>query len=147
MADGSITACQGIVTVRIIIQRHSFTVRAYVVSMNDSFDLVLGQRWLLEHRAVLDFDRQTLTLKKGNTTCTIRAPKGKVSYEKPEPQRAVRPLSASAVVKHVKGVRIPVLRQTRKPLQHLQHLPNTRRETALKQHARIGSKSNLPIGS
>jgi hypothetical protein len=47
LADGTLTNCLGQVTLQIKIQSHSFVVNAFVVDMNDAFDLVLGQQWLV----------------------------------------------------------------------------------------------------
>jgi predicted aspartyl protease len=110
MADGSISNCSGVATVRITIQKHTFTVRAYVVTMNEAFDLILGQQWLIDHRAVIDYERQTLTLKKGNTACTLRAPKTKTDYADRK-QPPSKPLSAAAVSRHLrKGGKVYELR-------------------------------------
>jgi hypothetical protein len=75
MADGSNAVCEGQVSVRIKMQRHTFPVRAFVVDMNDSFDLILGQQCgLHDHKAIIDFRRESITLAKGRTACTLTAP-------------------------------------------------------------------------
>ena len=100
LADGTVTACLGLAHVRVKIQSHTFAVTAFVLDMNDNFDLVLGQQWLKDHRAVIDFDRQTVALRKGNTSCTLRTPKNKVSYA--QTATTAKPVTAAAVAKHLR---------------------------------------------
>ena len=50
--------------------------------MNDNFDLVLGQQWLVEHRAVIDYASETVTLKKATKSVTLHSQTAKVSYAK-----------------------------------------------------------------
>jgi RNase H-like domain found in reverse transcriptase/Reverse transcriptase (RNA-dependent DNA polymerase)/Integrase zinc binding domain/Chromo (CHRromatin Organisation MOdifier) domain/Integrase core domain/Aspartyl protease/Eukaryotic translation initiation factor 3 subunit G len=104
LADGSLTECLGRVTLRVKIQGNTFTVIALVVDMNDSFDLVLGQQWLLEHRAVIDFDRQTVALRTGTTSCTLRTPRHKASFARSESSDPTtrKPVAAMAVARHMR---------------------------------------------
>jgi Retroviral aspartyl protease len=67
MTDGSITACQGTAAVRVKVQGQTFRVTAYVVKMSNYFYLVLGQQWLMAHKAMLHYVRQSLTLRKGSS--------------------------------------------------------------------------------
>jgi hypothetical protein len=106
MADGSHATCEGQVTVRIRLQRHTFTVRAFVVDMNDSFDLILGQQWLHDHKAIIDYRRESPTLAKGRTACTLHAP-SKVPLHHPQcsakkKQATSKPISVAAVAKHMR---------------------------------------------
>jgi RNase H-like domain found in reverse transcriptase/Reverse transcriptase (RNA-dependent DNA polymerase)/Integrase zinc binding domain/Chromo (CHRromatin Organisation MOdifier) domain/Aspartyl protease len=103
LADGSLTECLGRATLRVKIQGHTFTVMALVVDMNDSFDLVLGQQWLVDHRAVIDFDRQTIALKKGTVSCTLRTPRQKASYARSDSDPTTpKPIAATAVARHAR---------------------------------------------
>ena len=72
--------------------------------MNDEFDLVLGQQWLIEHRAVIDYDRQSIALKKGTKAVTLRAPRGKVNYAQSDASAGVtpRPIQVAAVARHLR---------------------------------------------
>jgi hypothetical protein len=106
MADGSNATCEGQVSVRIKMQRHTFPVRAFVVDMNDSFDLILGQQWLHDHKAIIDFRRESITLAKGRTACTLNAP-SKYPLHQPPPsakrkRTSSKPISVSAVAKHLR---------------------------------------------
>ena len=103
LADGSLTECLGRASLKVKIQSHTFTVMAMVVDMNDTFDLVLGQQWLVDHRAVIDYDRQTIALKRGLTSCTLRTPRQKVSFAQsdsdPTPSK---PVAVAAVARHIR---------------------------------------------
>jgi hypothetical protein len=103
LADGSLTECLGRATLRVKIQGHTFTVMALVVDMNDSFDLVLGQQWLVDHRAVIDFDRQTIALKKGTVSCTLRTPRQKANFARSDSDPTTpKPIAAMAVARHMR---------------------------------------------
>jgi hypothetical protein len=106
MADGSNAVCEGQVSVRIKMQRHTFPVRAFVVDMNDSFDLILGQQWLHDHKAIIDFRRESITLAKGRTACTLTAPSKHPLHQPPpsakKKRASTKPISVSAVAKHMR---------------------------------------------
>ena len=103
LADGTKLRCDGIAVIKMRLQKHTFNVTAYVVDMNDTFDLILGQQWLMQHRAVIDFDRHTVTLKKSDKSVTIRACPAKMSHATPRKSRpASKPLSVSAVARHMR---------------------------------------------
>ena len=100
MANGSVVTCQGQTDIRLKIQGHSFLVRAAVLDMNDSFDLVLGEHFLMEHSAVLDYNHQRITLQKGGSSCTLRTPRQKAQYT-PAVETLKKPVSAAAVRRHI----------------------------------------------
>jgi predicted aspartyl protease len=104
MADGTTASCLGQVSVRIKIQRHTFTVRAFVTDMNDSFDLILGQQWLHDHQAIIDFRRESITLKKGRTACTLIAPSEHAAPHATSRKKKARtkPVSVATVAKHLR---------------------------------------------
>ena len=105
LADGTPTQCIGQTTLRVTIQSHTFTVRAFVVNMNDAFDLILGQQWLKDHRAVIDYDQQTLAVKKGSTSCTLRTPrnsKDNRAQAADTKHRRQKPITAAAVARHLR---------------------------------------------
>jgi hypothetical protein len=73
-ADGHSTAIIGQCLCRIQLQQHSSVTPMYACTLNDNFDIVLGDEWLLKHRAYLDFTNRTCVLQQGAKRVTITAP-------------------------------------------------------------------------
>jgi hypothetical protein len=75
-ADGHSTAIIGQCTCKIKLQQHTSVTPVYACALNDSFDVVLGDDWLTEHRAYLDFGSKTCVLQQGQKQVTISSTKG-----------------------------------------------------------------------
>ena len=73
-ADGHTTAIVGQCLCRIQLQQHSSITPMYACTLNDTFDIVLGDDWLLKHKAYLDFANRTCVLRQGTKRVTITAP-------------------------------------------------------------------------
>jgi hypothetical protein len=100
MTGGRIVACQGEATVKLKVQGNTFNVRYAVLPMHDTFDLVLRQQFMKEHRTIKDYNSQRITLQNGQSTCTLTAPRETTSYT-PDAQHAAQPMSTAAVRRHL----------------------------------------------
>ena len=62
LGDGSSVPTLGTVKVKVRFPDFSRTITAVVADLADNFDIILGQAWLKQHKAVLDFEHDTISL-------------------------------------------------------------------------------------
>jgi predicted aspartyl protease len=74
LADGSLAQAKGTVHVKVKLQRHTFMVRALALDMVDDFDVILGEQWLLAHRAVIDYGAKHIILHRSKGVVVLKAP-------------------------------------------------------------------------
>ena len=72
MADGSSIRIVGTVTVPIHIQSYRAKLPCYVMDMTPEYDIVLGDRWLIQNHAVIDYGGQTCSLQQGNRCLVLQ---------------------------------------------------------------------------
>jgi hypothetical protein len=76
MADGvTPLPSSGVAVVHLTIGPYKRAVRCLVVDLPDGVDIILGDPWLKQHKALLDYDRAAVTIRKGNRRITLRARK------------------------------------------------------------------------
>ena len=91
--DGTPLPVHGETTVTIVVKKFKSKVTATVVDLGPHFYLLLGQSWLLRHKAILNYGSMTVTLFKGDKRHIIR-------WDKPPRTgpKKVRPISAKKFV-------------------------------------------------
>ena len=62
MADGSSIKIVGTVTVPVQIQSYRAKLPCYVMDMTPEYDIILGDRWLIQNQAAIDYGEQTCSL-------------------------------------------------------------------------------------
>ena len=67
---------------KINIQGHKFRVKCFVVDMLCEHTLILGERFLLEHKAVLDYGQGTCTLQKEGRKVVLQSQLPKIGYKR-----------------------------------------------------------------
>jgi hypothetical protein len=72
LADGTTAPIQGVCSAHISLQHFRASAELLVVSLDDAYDLILGDAWLQQYGAVLDFGTRNALLKKGTTIHTLR---------------------------------------------------------------------------
>jgi hypothetical protein len=90
MADGEAQMqVYGEAKVHVNIGQYFGTVTCIVVDLPDGFDMILGEPWLVTHKAELRYATKTAVVRKGNKKITIRAsaPDGKPQVPKPVTSR------------------------------------------------------------
>ena len=108
--DGTPLPVHGETTVTIMVKKFKCKVTATVVDLGNNFDLLLGQSWLLRHKAILNYGTMTVTLFKGEKRHVIRLEKPpKKGPTKPRPLSAKKFIAAlrqtgKMLVCHVKEV-------------------------------------------
>ena len=63
MADGSSIRTMGTVTVPVQIQSYWAKLPCYVMDMTPEYDIILGERSLIQNQAVIDYREQTCSLR------------------------------------------------------------------------------------
>ncbi len=71
MPDGSLSPVIGQCKVRGRIQAYQCLVTLLVTDLADHYDVILGESWLLQHSAYLDFDKKSVMLRKGCKRITL----------------------------------------------------------------------------
>ena len=72
LADGSTTTPLGIVKVTVHCQQYRAELTCVVLDLTDEFDLILGDGWLSQHRAVIDYPRECVLLKHKTPPTVLR---------------------------------------------------------------------------
>ena len=90
LADDSSAPILGRVRLRFKLQAFSCTVSCYVTDLCDEFDLILGNSFMVSHRAVLDYSNYTASLRRHGrpytlTPRSILTDRGKFPAQVPEP--------------------------------------------------------------
>ena len=90
LADDSSSPILGKVRLRFKLQSFTSTVTCYVTTLCDEFDLILGNGFMVSHRAVLDYSNFTASLHNHGRLCTltprsILTDKGKPPVQGAEP--------------------------------------------------------------
>lgn len=75
LPDGEPSPVVGKCQVRVRIQAYQCLVTFLVSPLADHFDLILGDSWLLHHKAYLDFVSRCCVLRKGRKRITLSCPK------------------------------------------------------------------------
>ncbi len=83
LADGKTATVAGQTLVKVKLGRYVFKVKAMVADLATNFDLILGQRWLLAHRAVLNYGTKTLDIHRSKQTVTLKAVSLRASAAQP----------------------------------------------------------------
>ena len=73
LADNSESPITGKVQLRIRIQQFSAMVWCYVTDLCADFDVILGNTFLIEHKAILNFERNTVSLTRDGKKCILKA--------------------------------------------------------------------------
>jgi hypothetical protein len=71
-ATGQVGAILGTCTAPIRIQQYRGKVSLLVCKLSSAFDVVLGDTWLVQHNACLDYADKSCVLRKGTTRITLR---------------------------------------------------------------------------
>ena len=72
MADGSSIRTVGTVIVPVQIQSYRAKLPCYVMGMTPEYDIILGDRWLIQNQAVIDYGEQTCSLRQGNRRLVLQ---------------------------------------------------------------------------
>ena len=96
--DGTPLKAYGETSFKLTIDKFSCRVKALVVDLAESFDLLLGDTWMRRYGTVLDYKAQTVTFRKSKKSYTIRLP----SYKKSRKPAVVRPIAAAKLHKHLR---------------------------------------------
>ena len=104
LPNGSTVPVLGKCHVKVRIQQFSGTVTCWVVDLTEGFSLILGQSWLEQCRAVLNFGNRTCTLLKGRrrVTLTCSAAQGSNGVDKGVSDGVPKLLSAVQVKRAVR---------------------------------------------
>ena len=84
LGDGSSVPTQGTIKMKLRFADFTRTVVATVADLADNFDVILGQNFLQQHKAILNFENNTISLviNDKRVTCSVK-PK---QYTQPKPQ-------------------------------------------------------------
>ena len=88
LPDGELSPVVGKCQVRVRIQAYQCLVTFLVTPLADHFDMILGEPWLLQHQAYLDYGSLCCVLRKGRKRITL-------SCSKPDKKLHAKPAAAS----------------------------------------------------
>jgi len=71
LADGSEATALGVSLVHLRLQAFHARMKCFVMKLAPPFDVIIGEPWLREHRAVLDYGAQAVTLRKGTKKIAV----------------------------------------------------------------------------
>jgi hypothetical protein len=71
LGNGSQITSQGIVTAKLKVQHVVSSCKLHVLDLASDFDVICGQDWLVQHKAVLNFADSTVQLSKGSRRHTL----------------------------------------------------------------------------
>ena len=74
LPDGQPSKVAGKCKVRVRIQAYQCLVTCYAMPMADHFDMILGESWLLQHKAYLDYGGLCCVLRKGHKRISLSCP-------------------------------------------------------------------------
>ena len=72
IADGSSIRTVGTIIVPLQIQSYRAKLPCYVMDMTPEYDIILGDRWLIQNQAVIDYGEQTCSLRQGNPRLVLQ---------------------------------------------------------------------------
>ena len=71
LADGTQQSVRGWLRLSLSLGKYQGSVQAYVTELS-SYDLILGDNWMVHHRAYLDFDTRSLVIRQGNNRIVVQ---------------------------------------------------------------------------
>ena len=98
LPDGELSPVVGKCEVRVRIQAYQCKVTFHVTPLADHFDMILGEPWLLHHKAYLDYGNLSCVLRKGQKRITL-------SCSKPSQKLQAKPAAASLFMSAVQAKR------------------------------------------
>ena len=94
LADGSIVTAQHQCVLTIRIKGYKSTVTCFVIDLNQKFDVILGEDWLVEERVSVDFSTKAMHIQKRDLRIVIQP---RPHEELHDPEQACVLLTATQV--------------------------------------------------